>query len=137
MKSTGEPEPEPTRGAREHLRLWTAGSHPGGPEGQTLRTLGQGAEGHTQGEDPRLWRQDVVPAKRPTPSATQTQQGSAVPPIRSPARAAASQCWLLEEEAAGNTRYAVRKVSPGATSHHRAAGSFSSADIGCSRLCLL
>lgn len=34
------------------MLLWTAGSHPGGPEGQTLRTRGQGAEGHTQGEGP-------------------------------------------------------------------------------------
>ena len=71
---------------------------------------------------------------RPTPSATQTQQGSAVPPIRSPARATASQCWFLKGEAAGSTRYAVRKVSPGATSLHCAACSFRSADVGCCRL---
>lgn len=97
--------------------------------------LGQGAEGHTQGEDSRLLEAGCG-AGQETYS-QRHRQGSAVPPIRSPARAAASQCWLLEEEAAGNTRYAVRKVPPGATSHHRAAGSFSSADIGCSRLCPL
>ena len=62
MKSTGELQPEPTRGEREQVRLWTAGSHPGGPEGQTLWRRGQGAEDHTQGEDVRLWRRDVVPA---------------------------------------------------------------------------
>ena len=71
---------------------------------------------------------------RPTPSATQKQQGSAVPPIRSPSRATASQCWFLKGEAAGSARYAVQKVSPGATSLYCAACSFRSADVGCSRL---
>lgn len=130
MKSTGEPEP--TRGARKHVRLWTARFPSWGPRRTDTAETGTGRGRPHSGR-----RRETLEAgcgTRPTPSATQTQQGSAVPPIRSPARATASQCWFLKGEAAVSARYAVRKVSPGATSLHCAACSFRSADVGCCRL---
>ena len=58
---------------------------------------GQGTGGHTQGEDSRdsgggMWCQRIVP----TPSSTQTQQGSTLLPIRSPARATAFSVLVPE-----------------------------------------
>lgn len=116
MKSTGHPEPEATRGAREHVRLWTARFPSWGPRRTGTADTRAGAEGRTQGDDSRLWRRDVVPA-RPTPSSAQTRPDSPLQPIRSPARAVTSQGWFLKGEAAGSSRYTVRKVSPGASSH--------------------
>lgn len=110
MKSTGEPELGTTEEQESTCDCGMAGSHP------EQKDRHCGLWDRARKATLRKTRDSWAGCELPDPETYSTPHGhgaAAVPPIRSPARAAASQCWLLEEEAAGNTRYCPESLPRG------------------------